>query len=212
MRGWLVPALIAAAASALVGLLAYGVLAQSPNRSIDAALGRGQSAPAPGFRLAMLSHGSLDGRFAPAVAHALAGRSLSLQELRGTPIVLNIWASWCVPCQQEASTLERAWRRLARARGVLFLGLDQQDADVDAQQFIRRYAIDYPNIHDPSNDVPRAYGATGVPETFFISARGRVVAHVIGVSDEQQLAGGIRAALTGTVGGTTAGGSQRGFR
>lgn len=211
-RRWLLPALIAAAAIALLVLLAYGVMAQSPNSSIEDALSRGQSVPAPGFRLAVLSRGSLGGRFAPAVSQALGGRSLSLQELRGTPVVLNMWASWCVPCQQEAPTLERAWRGLGRPRGVLFLGLDMQDADLDAQGFMHRYAIDYPNIHDPGNDVPQEYGATGVPETFFISAQGRVVGHVIGVSDQRQLAAGIQAALTGQVAGTAEGGPQRAFR
>lgn len=211
-RRWLAPALIAAAAVALLALLAYGVMAQSPNSSIDDALSRGESAPAPGFRLAVLSRGSLGGRFAPTVSQALGRRWLSLRALRGTPVVLNIWASWCLPCQQEAPTLERAWRSQARARGVLFVGLDMQDAPIYAQQFIRRYAIDYPNIRDPGDDVPRAYGVTGVPETFFITARGRIVGHIIGVSDRQQLAGGIRAALTGTVAGTTAGGPQRAFR
>lgn len=211
-RRWLAPALIAAAAAALLILLVYGVMAQSPNSSIDDALSRGQSAPAPGFRLAVLSHGSLGGRFAPTVSQTLGRSWLSLRALRGTPVVLNIWASWCLPCQQEAPTLEAEWRSVGRPRGVLFLGLDMQDADLDAQQFIRHYAIDYPNIHDPGDDVARAYGATGVPETFFISARDRVVGHIIGVSDQRQLAGGIQAALTGSVAGTTAGGPQRSFR
>jgi cytochrome c biogenesis protein CcmG/thiol:disulfide interchange protein DsbE len=124
-------------------------------------------------------------------------------------VVLNIWASWCVPCQQEAPTLERSWREQARPHGVLFLGLDMQDVTTDAQSFMRHYAVDYPNIRDPTNDVARAYGATGVPETFFINARGRIVGHVIGVSSTQQLSAGIAAALSGQVHGARRGGEQR---
>lgn len=211
-RRWILPAVISLFAAALVAVLIYGVMAQPSNSSIDAALSRGRSAPAPAFDLPVLSRGSPGGRFPLTVSQVLARRSLSLRALRGTPVVLNMWASWCLPCRQEAPTLEREWRTLGRPRAVLFLGLDTQDASVDALGFVRRYAIDYPNVHDAGDDVPRAYGATGVPETFFITARGRVVGHIIGLSDRRQLAEGIKAAVSGTVGGTTASGPRRALR
>lgn len=210
--GWALRALVAAAALAFVGLLAYGVAAQSPNTSIDDALAQGHAPRAPAFRLAVLRRGSLGPILGPRLARVLDRPEVSLAELRGTPIVLNMWASWCVPCQQEAPTLERAWQTQARPRGVLFLGLDQQDATSDAQNFMRHYHIDYTNIHDQDNDVPRAYGATGVPETFFITAQGRIVGHIPGESDSQQLAEGIRAALTGRVVRSFLGGAQGAFR
>jgi len=81
----------------------------------------------------------------------------------------------------DAPLLERVWRTLGRPRRTLFLGLDQQDVTGDALSFLRSYGVDYPSVRDPENDVPRSYGATGVPETFFISASGEVVDHVIGV-------------------------------
>lgn len=95
---------------------------------------------------------------------------------------------------------------------MLFLGLDQQDVIGDARNFMRHYRIDYPNIRDPGNEVPRAYGATGVPETFFITARGRIVGDIPGESDSEQLAQGIHAALTGRVVESFQGGAQGGFR
>jgi len=128
---------------------------------------------------------TLDGRDAP----VLDRPEVSLAELRGTPIVLNMWASWCVPCQQEAPTLGRAWRTEARPRGVLFLGLDQQDVISDARNFMRHYHIDYANIRDPENDVPRTYGATGVPEPCYSIAQGRFVGHSPGEGDRPAPAG-----------------------
>ena len=130
--------------------------------------------------------------------------------MRGVPIVLNIWASWCDPCRQEAPLLERTWRTDGRPRGTLFLGLDQQDATSDATTFMRQYAVDYPNLHDAGNDVPRNYGATGIPETYFIDARGDVVDHVIGIASAlQQLRAGILAARAGRPLGVRSGGARR---
>lgn len=110
--------------------------------------------------------------------------------------MLNIWASWCVACQEEASTLEHAWRQQAQPDGVLFLGDDQQDTTSDAQAFMRRYNIDYPNLRLPTGEF-----ANRIPETFFISAQGQTVGHIIGVISTKQLTAGIAAALSGQIRG-----------
>jgi cytochrome c biogenesis protein CcmG, thiol:disulfide interchange protein DsbE len=196
----------------LLALLIYGVMAQNPNTTIDDSLGRDQPIAAPAFGLAVLQGGSFDSALAPKLTSVFARKTVALSELRGTPVVLNFWASWCVPCQEEAATLERSWRQQARPRGVLFLGLDMQDVTTDAHTFIRHYAIDYPNIRDPSNDVARSYGVTGVPETFFIDARGQIVGHIIGASSIRQLSAGITAALSGKVQGALQGGAQGALR
>jgi cytochrome c biogenesis protein CcmG/thiol:disulfide interchange protein DsbE len=206
---WVFRGLAASVPLLLIGLLIYGVMAQSPNTSIDDALSRGQTTIAPSFRLDVLEPGSLGTPLQSKLADVFRQRAVTLGELRGTPVVLNFWASWCVPCQEEASTLERAWRQQARPRAVLFLGLDMQDVTTDAHRFMRHYAIDYPNIRDPSNDVARTYGVTGVPETFFISAQGRIVGHIIGSSSTTQLTAGINAALAGQVQHARRGGEQR---
>ncbi len=192
-----------------LGLLAFGVVAQSPSTTIDDSLARGQSVLAPAFKLDVLQKGNLGPRLGPELAAPLRAGRLSLSELRGVPVLLNFWASWCVPCAQEAPTLERTWRTQARPRGVLFLGLDMQDAAPDGRNFMHHFGIDYLNIRDPGNDVALSYGATGLPETFFISRSGKIVGHVIGESSAAQLDQGIAAALSGQVASARHGGAQR---
>jgi cytochrome c biogenesis protein CcmG, thiol:disulfide interchange protein DsbE len=206
---WVLRGLAASVPLLLIGLLIYGVTAQSPNQTIDDALSAGRTTLAPSFRLEVLQAGSLGTPLQANLAGVFRQRAVALRELRGTPVVLNFWASWCVPCQEEAATLERAWQRQARSRGVLFLGLDMQDVTTDAHSFMRHYAIDYPNVRDPSNEVARSYGVTGVPETFFISAKGEIVGHIIGSSSTAQLTAGIDAALAGHVEQARRGGEQR---
>jgi hypothetical protein len=104
--------------------------------------------------------------------------------------------------------LEDGWRRSAR-RGVVFLGLDMQDLRGDARAFLRRNRVTYPTVRDPERDVARSYGATGIPETYFISSRGRVVAHVVGVVSAKQLADGVAAARAGRPLGRREGGARR---
>ncbi len=91
----------------------------------------------------------------------------------GKPVVVNFWASWCVPCADEAPILEAAWRR-DRQR-VTFVGVDVQDVDADALAFIRKYGISYPNGSGNAGPISVSYGMRGVPETYFVSPDGRVV-------------------------------------
>ena len=103
--------------------------------------------------------------------------------------------------------LERACEE-AGPQGVLVLGLDQQDAREAAREFLAEYRISYPNVRESGREVASDYGATGLPETFFISADGRIVGHVIGAADDDQLSRGIAAARTGrpvSLGGRPAG-------
>jgi cytochrome c biogenesis protein CcmG/thiol:disulfide interchange protein DsbE len=205
---FLAPTVGIAAAVGIIALLAYGVIARSPDTTIDDSLARDQPIPAPSYRLAVLRRGSLGGRLQPKLSLALADGRVSASELRGTPYVLNIWASWCVPCREEAPVLVREWRR-ARPRGVLFVGLDMQDAPEDARDFMNHFGVDYLNLRDPTNQTFHRYGATGLPETWFISARGDIVNHVIGVITPAQLRGGIAAAVTGRPQAARQGGDQR---
>lgn len=197
---------------AVVALLAYAVATQSPGSGIDDSLARGRAVRAPLFELAVLSDGRLGPQLTWRLAGALRAGRIGPGQLRGIPFVLNIWASWCGPCQQEAPVLERAWRVDGRPRGVLFLGIDAQDAAVDGRGFLRRFGVDYLNVRDPTNDVPRSYGATGVPETFFVDRRGMVVGHVIGVIAPAALRQGIVSSLSGTVLGARQGGARRSAR
>jgi cytochrome c biogenesis protein CcmG/thiol:disulfide interchange protein DsbE len=196
------------AATAFMGLLVYGLTTQAPDRSIDDALARAEAIDAPGFELDVLERGRVPARLAPVIDRATADGRVALSELRGTPVVLNFWASWCDPCRAEAPVLESGWRE-AGPRGVLFLGLDMQDVRDDARDFLREFSITYPNIREGDKATAQRYGMTGIPETFFISARGRVVGHVIGALTPEQLRAGVEAARSGRPAQTAEGGERK---
>ncbi|MFQ5945074.1 MAG: TlpA family protein disulfide reductase [Anaerolineae bacterium] len=118
--------------------------------------------------------GSLEGRPAPDFTLALFdGREISLSDLRGQVVVVNFWASWCSPCRKEAPLLEEAWRSYGD-RGVVFLGVDYVDTESEARAYLRQFGITYPNGPDRGSLIGRAFGITGVPETFFIDPQGKV--------------------------------------
>lgn len=103
---------------------------------------------------------------------------LALQDVRGMPVVLNFWASWCDPCEDEAPMLADA---LAEYRGrVAFVGVDIKDARSDAVDFVERWGLDYPHVRDESLEIYQSYRLSGQPETFFIDHDGIIVDHVKG--------------------------------
>ena len=113
----------------------------------------------------------------PASAFSLttfAGSPLSLEGLRGQVVMLNFWASWCIPaCYEEAPALERAWRAY-KDKGVMVVGINIQDKEEAAREFLGRFEHSFPNAPDPKGRVSVDYGVYGVPETFFIDRKGRV--------------------------------------
>ena len=100
--------------------------------------------------------------------------TLELASLRGKVVVLNFWASWCVPCKDEAPEIEQLWKQY-RSRGVVVVGVDTKDFSGDARSFMRRYGITYPVVHDGEGKLWGPYGVTGVPETRLIGRHGRYV-------------------------------------
>jgi cytochrome c biogenesis protein CcmG, thiol:disulfide interchange protein DsbE len=211
VRGYLPRALALIGATAFVGLIAYGLAAKATNRSVDESLSKGAAPLAPGFDDPVLARGRLPDQLARRIDPALADGELSLGELRGTPFVLNLWASWCLPCRQEAPILDAGWRHFG-PRGVFFLGLNMQDLTGDARGSIDEFNLTYPDVREPSNETAQAYGATGIPETYFVTAKGRIVAHVVGVVSRQQLDHGALAAKQGRIVGTENGGARRAER
>jgi cytochrome c biogenesis protein CcmG/thiol:disulfide interchange protein DsbE len=124
----------------------------------------------------------------PAAPFALTtfdGRPIALESLRGRVVVVNFWASWCIPaCYDEAPSLERAWQAY-RERGVTLVGINIQDKEEPARRFLARFGHTFPNAPDPTGRVSVDYGVYGVPETFFIDRKGRVrFKHVGAVTDE----------------------------
>jgi len=105
----------------------------------------------------------------------LGTSSVALSDLRGKVVLLNFWASWCVPCEEEAPELEAAWRRY-KDRGVVFIGIDWTDNEADALNYLKRFDISYPNGPDLGSKISQPlYRIQGVPETFIIDQKGDVV-------------------------------------
>lgn len=105
------------------------------------------------------------------------GQSYQLDELRGKVVVLNLWASWCKPCEQEAGDLEAAWRYYQPRGDVLFLGVAWTDTDKKSLEYLSKFDITFPNGPDLGTRIAQAYRITGVPETFVIDRDG-VLAYV----------------------------------
>lgn len=114
------------------------------------------------------------------------GRKITLEELKGKPVVVNFWASWCIPCREEAPWLEAAWRKYKK-RGVVFLGINIQDRKANARAFIKEFGITYLNGVDPRGKISIDYGVYGVPETFFLDRQGKIAYKHLGVTSPSLL-------------------------
>jgi cytochrome c biogenesis protein CcmG, thiol:disulfide interchange protein DsbE len=168
------------AVAALVALLAIGLLNKGVETSIARALDAGERPPAPDLELPVLVAGDGVGP---------AGGTFSLEALRGRTVVVNVWASWCIPCKTEAPILDAIARRY-RERGapVLVLGIDVKDLSEKALAFWERYDLSYPSLRDRDGDVDEALQTTGVPETFVIDPQGRIAYRKIGeIRSEDQI-------------------------
>jgi cytochrome c biogenesis protein CcmG/thiol:disulfide interchange protein DsbE len=156
---------------AFIGLLAYGLNANEPDREIEEALERGERVAAAGFELPRLESG---------------GEELSLRDLRGRVVVLNFWASWCDPCRKESPLLDR-WHRRIEPRGGTVLGVDVLDVADDAREFVEEYDLTYPQVRDGEGTILGEYGVIAYPETFVIDRRGRIAASRRGPVDDEFL-------------------------
>jgi cytochrome c biogenesis protein CcmG, thiol:disulfide interchange protein DsbE len=176
--------------AALLALLTWTLITQETGKAFVSTIKSGERPPAPAFTLPVIWDSTET--WPVELLSALDDDRVSLEELRGYPVVINFWASWCEPCKDEAPLLSAA--AAERAGQVVFLGLDVQDFVGDARHFLERYgASNYVSVRDPSNRVYEAYGLTGVPETFYLDSEGRAVAHTLGELSEQDLAEGIAA-------------------
>jgi cytochrome c biogenesis protein CcmG, thiol:disulfide interchange protein DsbE len=149
-------------ALAFIGLLAYGLTTSAPNEIEE-------GSTLPSFELTRLDEQGV----------------LTDEDLAGVPVVINFWASWCIPCKEEAKLLQDTYERY-RDEGVVFLGVNIKDADVDAQAFIDEYDITYPVVSDPSEVLADDLGVKGIPETFFIDAAGAFVGTAAGQRQAQR--------------------------
>ena len=149
---------VVVAATALVALLVYGLVAVGESTTIDDAVRRGERPPAPDRTLPMLG-----------------GGTGNLAQFRGKPVVVNFWASWCEPCKAEAPALVEAQKQLERAGGTI-VGVTVDDSTPDSQAFVKEHRLDFPSLRDVDGELGKDYGRTGVPETFIIDRDAKVVA------------------------------------
>jgi cytochrome c biogenesis protein CcmG, thiol:disulfide interchange protein DsbE len=162
--------------AALLALLVWRVVNVGQGGRLVNAVQAHKKPPAPDFRLKVLwAHDETWGASARA---ALRDGVVSLSELRGQPVVLNFWASWCTPCRHEAPRLTASAN--AHRGEVVFLGLDVKDFSSDARSFLRHFHVNYVSVRDGGGGLYDAYGLTGLPETYFLDGRGRIVGHVVG--------------------------------
>jgi len=107
------------------------------------------------------------------------GSQVSTADLKGQVIVINFWASWCKPCEQEALELEQAYQ-LYKDQGVAFLGVDYVDIEREALAYLKRFEISYPNGPDLGTRISQAFRTQGVPETYVVRPDGQIAAVQIG--------------------------------
>ncbi len=120
----------------------------------------------------------------------------SLADYRGRWVLVNFWASWCIPCREEAPALERFQRRHG-GPDFTVLGIDSRDLTGDGRAFVRRYGLTYPQLRDGDGDAAREYGTTGVPENFLVDPGGRVRLLFGGPLSQEYLDGEIAPLLPG---------------
>jgi cytochrome c biogenesis protein CcmG/thiol:disulfide interchange protein DsbE len=97
---------------------------------------------------------------------------VKVSELRGKVVVINFWASWCKPCEQEAADLEAAWRFYEPTGEVVFIGIDYVDTEPEARGYLTKFDITYPNGPDLATKISQFFRIKGVPETYFIDRDG----------------------------------------
>lgn len=179
--------IVMAAISGLVSLLAFG-FTKNPRVVKSPLVGHA----APGF----------------AVTELNTGEPLSLESLRGTPFLLNFWASWCTACKEEAPFLKAAFRRYEKTgRGVRVIGIAIQDTPKDARAFAKRYGKEYYlALDNQQGDVSLNWGLYGVPETFFVDGRGIITHKHIGALTWAAVETEMERLLPGPVGGDSTAG------
>jgi cytochrome c biogenesis protein CcmG/thiol:disulfide interchange protein DsbE len=150
---------------AVIGLLGFGLLSKG-----EASLAVGD--PVPDRELPVLG-GKGQGEIA---------------DYRGHWVLVNLWASWCVPCRREAPLLDRFARRY-RDSNVRVLGINVQDNSDDALAFVRKYGVAYPQLRSVGDERSAAFGSTGVPENFLVDPQGKLAFIWRGPVDEQILKG-----------------------
>ncbi len=136
----------------LIGLMGYAIFNKSGSKKISPLVGK----PAPVFNLELYG-----------------GGTINLEEFHGKPVLINFWASWCIPCRDEAPALESAWSKY-KDKGIHFVGVNIWDDNENALAYLSKYGSQYPQGKDPNDQVQLDYGVGGVPETYFVNSEGMI--------------------------------------
>ena len=182
-RGLIGLGITAVVSGALVVLLVSRLIAASQATSANISSGfKLDGHPAPDFTVSVLN--------------AAPGQptSIHLASLKGKAVVVNFWASWCVPCADEAPVMEQAWQTY-QSKNVVFVGVVYQDTQQNALDFVQQYNVTYPVGPDPNGAISIAYGVTGVPETVFINPKGIIVSKFGGQEDQATIDASINGLL-----------------
>jgi cytochrome c biogenesis protein CcmG, thiol:disulfide interchange protein DsbE len=158
---------------ALVGLLTFGLVSKGSS-------GLSVGEPVPTDPLPRLA----------------GGGSESLTDYRGRWVLVNFWASWCIPCREEAPALER-FQQQHGGPGFTVLGIDSRDLTSDGIAFVEQYGLSYPQLRDGDGDASRDYGTTGVPENFLVDPNGTVRLVFAGPISEEYLREAVAPLLPG---------------
>jgi cytochrome c biogenesis protein CcmG/thiol:disulfide interchange protein DsbE len=182
-----------AVVAALFAVLVIRLVDSNGGTRLVSAIRAGKKPAAPEFKLAVIW---AQADTWPAQLRPAAGRgTMSLRGLQGFPTVLNFWASWCTACGTESSRLAQAAR--AERGKVVFVGVDVNDFGSDARRFLERHHVNYVSLRARGSSLYDAYGLIGLPETYYLDRRGRVVAQTVGELTPQKLAAGIARAAGG---------------
>ena len=185
MKPWIRLAVAGVTVGGVIGLLAYGFTRDA--RYIQSPLVARQ---ASSFSLTLFD-----------------GKVVRLEDFRGKAVLINFWASWCIPCRAEAVALENAWQKY-KDRGVVFVGVNIQDKEEDARAFMKEFGITYLNGRDESGKIAIDYGVWGIPETFFIDPQGGITYKHTGEVKVPIIEAKLDEALRGVVSAEGTGGYQ----
>lgn len=171
MRRSPVPVAVVVLAVLLIGVLAYALIGGGSGSNLDSAVQRGERPVVPDGGAAL----------ALPVLGGAAGETQRLDALRGKVVVVNVWGSWCEPCESEAPLISEIHDVLQRSGEGQVLGVTHVDPTEKSLAFVKEYDLTFPSVRDVEDELYDAFGGTGTPETYVLDREGRVAAISRGV-------------------------------
>ncbi|MGQ0804812.1 MAG: TlpA family protein disulfide reductase [Actinomycetota bacterium] len=146
----------------------------------------GDASPRPPGRVASAGVAEVGDPAPDFTLSTLDGGTVTLSELKGRPVIVNFWASWCNPCREEFPLLAEALDNHGDA-DLAIIGVTYRDIDSDSRAFVDEFGATWPQAVDEDTDVARAFGVRAIPQTFFVDRDGNIAARVFGFSSERAL-------------------------